>query len=141
MTGVSFSFSLQPSTFNLNKRSLFMERAIVWLKCAAMHDPVRPVMKNPATVGWEAKFRQVDLVIERGFKGEELLLRMKGWVTADVKQAIEILKQYGDLRVLNDYDLVIETEDKAAIDSLSEKLTEVFGEEVWVEHSQKKRRE
>lgn len=118
-----------------------MERAIVWFKCAAMHDPVRPVLKNPATVGWEAKFRQVDLVIERGFNGEELLLRMKGWVTADVKQAIEILKQYGDLRVINDYDLVIETKDVSVIDSLSEKLAEVFGEEVWVEPIQKKRLE
>lgn len=118
-----------------------MERAIVWFKCAAMHDPVRPVLKNPATVGWEAKFRQVDLVIERGFNGEELLLRMKGWVTADVKTAIEILKQYGRLRVINDYDLVIETEDKSKIDALSEKLTDVFGEEVWVESIAKKRLE
>lgn len=116
-----------------------MERAIVWLKCAAMHDPVRPVLKNPATVGWEAKFRKVDLVIERGFKGEELLLRMKGWVTADVKKVIEVLKQYGHLRVLNDYDLVIETEDKSNLDALTGKLADVFGEEVWVEHIQKKR--
>ena len=118
-----------------------MERAIIWFKCAAMHDPVRPVLKNPATVGWEAKFRQVDLVIERGFKGEELLLRMKGWVTADVKTAVDVLKQYGRLRVINDYDLIIETEDKSTIDTLSEKLAEVFGEEVWVELIEKKRLE
>ena len=64
---------------------------------------------------------------------------MKGWVTADVKKAIELLKQYGQLRLINDYDLVIETEDKSKIDALSEKLTDVFGEEVWVEHVQKKR--
>ena len=54
-----------------------MERAMLWFKCAAMHDPVRPVLKQPAVIGWEAKQRQVDLVIERSFQGEELLSRMK----------------------------------------------------------------
>ena len=51
-----------------------MERAMLWFKCAAMHDPVRPVIKQPAVIGWEAKQRQIDLVIERSFKGEEAWL-------------------------------------------------------------------
>jgi len=118
-----------------------MERAIVWFKCAAMHDPVRPVMKKPAVIGWEAKHREVQLMIERPFRGEELLLRMKGWVTADVERAIEILKQYGSLRVLNDYDLVIEAHGMADLDGLSKRLAEVFSEEVWIEHIQKQRLE
>ena len=118
-----------------------MERAIIWFKCAAMHDPVRPVMKKPAVIGWEAKHREVQLVIERPFRGDELLLRMKGWVTADVEKAIDILKQYGSLRVLNDYDLVLEAQNKSDLDSLSKQLTEVFGEEVWIEHIKKQRLE
>jgi hypothetical protein len=118
-----------------------MERAIVWFKCAAMHDPVRPVMKKPAVIGWEAKHREVQLVIERAFRGEELLLRMKGWVTADVERAIDILKQHGSLRVLNDYDLVLEAQTMADLNTLSKKLAEVFAEEVWIEHIQKQRLE
>ena len=110
-----------------------MERAMLWFKCAAMHDPVRPVAKRPATIGWEAQQRQVDLVIERSFKGDELLSRMKGWVTADVGRVTEIIRQHGKLKILDDYDLVVETRDKADQEALSQKLSEAFGEEVWLE--------
>jgi len=118
-----------------------MERAIIWFKCAAMHDPVRPVMKKPALIGWEAKNRDVQLVIERPFRGDELLLRMKGWFTADVENAIDILKQYGSLRVLNDYDLILEAQNISDLDALSKRLKEVFGAEVWIEHLPKQRLE
>ena len=110
-----------------------MERAMVWFKCAAMHDPVRPVLKQPAVVGWEAKQRQVDLVIERNFTGDELLRRMKGWITVDVDEAIDILQSFGRLKLLDDRDLVVETRDGAALDSLAEKLVDAFGEEAWIE--------
>ena len=110
-----------------------MERAMLWFKCAAVHDPVRPVAKKPATIGWEAKQRQVDLVIERSFKGDELLSRMKGWVTADVGRVTEIVRQHGKLKILDDYDLVVETRDKPDQEALSLKLSEAFGEEVWLE--------
>ena len=40
--------------------------------------------EKPAIIGWEAKQRQVDLTIERPFKGDELLKHMKDWATADV---------------------------------------------------------
>lgn len=116
-----------------------MERAMLWFKCAAMHDPVRPVLKKPAVIGWEAKLRQVDLVIERPFKGEELLRRMKGWVTVDVNRAIAIIQQYGKLKILDDYDLVAEIPDMAAFEALSKKLAQAFGEECWVEHIPKNR--
>jgi hypothetical protein len=114
-----------------------MERAMLWFKCAAMHDPVRPVVKKPAVVGWEAKQRRVDLVIERSFRGDELLSRMKGWVTADVGRAADIIRQYGKLKILDDYDLVVETRDKAAMEALSNQLTEAFGEEAWLEPIEK----
>jgi len=116
-----------------------MERALIWFKCAALHDPVRPVMKKPAVIGWEAKQRDVQLVIERPFRGDELLLRMKGWFTADVEKALATLSQYGNLRVLNDYDLVLEAKDMIALDTLSRRLQDVFGKEVWIEHIPKQR--
>jgi predicted secreted acid phosphatase len=110
-----------------------MERAMLWFKCAAVHDPVRPVVKKPAVIGWEAKQRQVDLVIERSFEGDELLSRMKGWVTADVNKVIEIVRQHGQLKTLDDYDLVVETRDKTDQETLSQKLSQAFGGEVWIE--------
>ena len=118
-----------------------MERAMIWFKCAAVHDPVRPVIKKPAVLGWEAKQRNVDLVIERPLNGNELLKRMKGWFTADVHQVVDIVDHYGKLKVIDDYDLFFEAEDMAAIDALSEKLAEVFGKEVWIEYKPKNRLE
>ena len=110
-----------------------MERATLWFKCAAVHDPVRPVLKKAAVLGWEAKRRQVDLVLERPFEGEELLRRMKGWFTVDVHQVIDIVQQRGKLKVLDGYDLVVETRSQSEMDALSEKLTEAFSEEAWLE--------
>ena len=110
-----------------------MERAMLWFKCAAVHDPVRPVLKQPAVLGWEAKQRQVDLVIERPFQGEELLRRMKGWFTVDVHQVIDIIQQHGKLKVLDDYDLVVEVTDGSELEAVSQKLTDAFGQEAWLE--------
>ena len=116
-----------------------MERALLWFKCAVMHDPVRPVLKRPAAIGWEAKYRQIDLVIERPLRGEELLSRMKGWFTVDVKQATEIIKQYGKLKLLDDYHLVVETEGEAEMATLAEKLADAFGQEMGAERFIKKK--
>jgi hypothetical protein len=110
-----------------------MERAILWMKCAAMHDPVRPVQERPAAIGWEAKQRKVDLVIERPFTGVELLRRMKGWVTADVVQVTDLITKYGKLRVLNERDLIVETQNMEDIETISRELAQAFGEEVWIE--------
>jgi len=110
-----------------------MERAMLWFKCAAVHDPVRPVIKKQAQIGWEAKNRQVDLIIEGPLKGDELLKRMNGWFTADVYKAVEIFKKYGKLKVIDDVDLVIETKNSAQMEELSKTLYEIFTEEAWVE--------
>ena len=110
-----------------------MERAMLWFICAAERDPVRPVLKNPAVIGWEAKERQVDLVIQRSIKGEDLLRHMKGWLTVDVYQAIDIIQQHGKLKVLDGYDLVVEAPNKSELEALSQKLTDAFGEEAWLE--------
>ena len=116
-----------------------MERALLWFKCAAVHDPVRPVLKRPASIGWEAKYRQIDLVIERPLRAEDLLARMKGWFTVDVGIASEIIKQRGRLKLLDDRDLVVETKDEADMDALERKLAETFGEEMGLERLAKKR--
>lgn len=114
-----------------------MERSLLWFKCAAMHDPVRPVIKKPAVLGWIAKHRQVDLEIERPLMGEELLRRMKGWFTVDVQCAADIVRQYGKLKTLDESDLVVETVDSATMTALSQKLAEAFGEAVWLEPLEK----
>jgi hypothetical protein len=110
-----------------------VERAMLWLKCAAVHDPVRPVLKKPAVIGWEAKQRRVDLVIDREFKGEELLRCMQGWFTVDVHAAIDLIQQHGKLKVLDGYDLVVETPNQSELKALSQKLAEAFGDEAWLE--------
>jgi hypothetical protein len=116
-----------------------MERAVLWFRCAAMHDPVRPVLKRPAAIGWEAKQRDIALVIERPLRGEELLSRMKGWFTVDVTQVAEIVGQHGKLRLLDDYDLVVETDSVAEMEALAEKLAAAFGQEMGLERLSKKK--
>ena len=110
-----------------------MIRTKLWFRCAAMHDPVTPVIVKPAIVGWEAKKRQVDLTIERAFKGDELVTRMKGWVTVDVKKVIEVVKRHGFLKVLDDRDLVVELETEKEYEDLTRDLSENFQDQIDLE--------
>jgi hypothetical protein len=110
-----------------------MIRAKLWFRCAAMHDPVTPMVAQPALVGWEAKKRRVDLTIERSFNGEELVKRMKGWVTTDPVKVAEAVKRYGRLKVLDDRELVIELEKEDDFDKLQDDLAREFGGEVDIE--------
>jgi len=110
-----------------------MIRAKLWFRCAAMHDPVTPVLVRPAVIGWEAKKRPVDLTIERAFTGEELVRRMKGWVTADPLKVIDLVQRYGRLRVLDDRDLCVEVETMDEFQRLQKALNEGFGDQMDVE--------
>ncbi len=110
-----------------------MIRTKLWFTCAAMHDPVTPVIVKPALIGWDAKKRDVDLTIERAFKGDELVLRMKGWVTVDVKKVIEIVKRYGFLKVLDERDLVVEVETEKDLEALNKEILEAFGDQLNLE--------
>jgi hypothetical protein len=110
-----------------------MIRAKLWFTCAAMHDPVTPVVVRPAVIGWEAKRRDVDLTIERAFKGDELVLRMKGWVTADVKKVIEVVNRFGLIKVLDERDLRVEMESEEVYQNLQRELADRFGDQVSVE--------
>ena len=107
-----------------------MIRAKLWFRCAAMHDPVTPVVVQPAVIGWDAKKRRVDLQIERSFNGEELVRRMKGWVTVDPSKVIEVVRRFGRLKVLDDRDLFIEFEKKEDLQNLQKALAEAFGDQV-----------
>ena len=110
-----------------------MIRAKLWFRCAAMHDPVTPILAQPAVIGWEARKRKVELQIERAFTGEELVRRMKGWVTVDPKKAIEVVERYGRLKVLDDRELVVEVETMEDFRRLQEALLASFGNEMEAE--------
>ena len=110
-----------------------MIRAKIWFRCAVVHDPVSPIVVQPALIGWEAKQRQIDLTIKRAFKGDELLRRMKGWITVDPAKVIEVVNEFGRLKVLDDRELVIEMEDRESFDNLKKNLSSTFGNEVDVE--------
>jgi hypothetical protein len=110
-----------------------MIRAKLWFRCAAMHDPVTPIVVQPAVIGWEAKKRKVELKIERAFNGEELVRRMKGWITVDPKKAIEVVERYGRLKVLDDHELVVEAETMEDFRRLQEALLASFGNEMEAE--------
>jgi hypothetical protein len=98
-----------------------------------MHDPVTPIVLQPAVIGWEAKKRRVGTQIERAFNGEELVRRMKGWITVDPNEVIEVVNQYGRLKVLDDRELVVEGEKIEDIQKLQKAIQETFGGEVDVE--------
>ena len=115
-----------------------MIRAKIWFRCAAMHDPVTPVVLQPAVIGWEAKKRRVGTQIERAFSGEELVQRMKGWITVNPKEVIDVVNQYGRLKVLDDRELVVEVEKTEDIQKMQKALQETFEGEVDVEVLPKK---
>jgi hypothetical protein len=98
-----------------------------------MHDPTTPIIVKPAVIGWEAKERNVDLTIERAFKGDELVLRMKGWVTVDVKKAVEIVKKHGYLKVLDERELVVEMETERNYEELEKELQQSFKDQLNLE--------
>jgi len=98
-----------------------------------MHDPVTPRIAQAALIGWEAKKRRVDLTIERAFNGEELVRRMKGWVTTDPMKVIEAIRPYGRLKVLDDRELVVEMEKPENFEDLQKTLAERFQGEVDLE--------
>jgi hypothetical protein len=110
-----------------------MIRAKIWFRCAAMHDPVTPIVLQPAVIGWEAKKRKVGTQIERSFNGDELVRRMKGWITVDPKEVIDVVNRYGRLKVLDDRELVVEVEKAEDLQKLQKAVEETFRGEMDVE--------
>ena len=107
--------------------------AKLWFKCAAMHDPVCPKLLSPCLITWEAKFRDVQVVIERKFKGDELVRRMKGWVTVNPEDVIEVVNKYGKFKINDNGELFVEIEDEKNFEKLKDELKEKFSDEIILE--------
>ena len=101
-------------------------------RCRIYHDPVSPVLKAPAQIGWDAWFRNIDLVTPRRLKGRELLMRTRGWWTREPKEIAEIVAQYGKLAVGPKGELMVELADKASAEALSEALLEAFEDQIFL---------
>jgi hypothetical protein len=107
-----------------------MIRLRLFGRCRIYHDPVAPVMREPAQIGWSAWFRTIDLVTPQPLKGEELLRRTRGWWTVEPADVAEIVNKYGRLVVGDGGELMVEFEDEKAAGNLSEALKERFYDQV-----------
>lgn len=107
-----------------------MIRLRLFGRCRIYHDPVSPVLKAPAQVGWSAWFRTIDLVTPQPLKGEELLRRTKGWWTVDPSEVAEVVKKHGRLVIGENGELMVEFKHKADVEALSTALSERFGDQV-----------
>ncbi len=101
-------------------------------RCRIYHDPVSPVLKAPAQIGWDAWFRNIDLVTPRRLKGRELLMRTRGWWTREPAEIADIVGQYGKLVVGPKGELMVEMTDEATAKALSEALQVAFGDQVFL---------
>jgi len=107
-----------------------MIRLRLFGRCRIYHDPVSPVLRAPAQIGWSAWFRTIDLVTPQPLKGEELLRRTRGWWTVEPTDVAEIVKKYGHLVVGDGGELMVEFEDEKNVEGLSEALKERFEDQV-----------
>jgi hypothetical protein len=107
-----------------------MIRLRLFGRCRIYHDPVAPVMREPAQIGWSAWFRTIDLVTPQPLKGEELLRRTRGWWTVEPTDVAEIVNKYGRLVVGDGGELMVEFEDEKAAGNLSEALKERFDDQI-----------
>jgi hypothetical protein len=107
-----------------------MIRLRLFGRCRIYHDPVSPVLRAPAQVGWSAWFRTIDLVTPQPLKGEELLRRTRGWWTVEPTDIAGVVKEHGRLVVGDGGELMVEFEDEKSADALAEALRLSFGDQV-----------
>ena len=107
-----------------------MIRLRLFGRCRIYHDPVSPVLKAPAEIGWDAWFRTIDLVTPQKFNGPELLLRTRGWWTVEPSDVLIVVEEHGKLVVGEKGELIVEFTDQEALDALSTSLSERFGDQV-----------
>lgn len=101
-------------------------------RCRIYHDPVSPILKSAAQVGWQSFYRDIDLVTPRRLKGRELLMRTRGWWTEEPTQVAEAVEAHGKLIVGKGGELMVELTDEAAAERLSAALAEQFGKAVFL---------
>jgi hypothetical protein len=109
-----------------------MIRQRLYGRCRIYHDPVSPVLKAPAQIGWEAWFRSIDLVTPRKLKGRELLMRTRGWWTVEPEEVAELVEAHGCLVVGPGGELMVELADQAAAESLAAALDAAFSGAVFL---------
>jgi hypothetical protein len=107
-----------------------MIRLRLFGRCRIYHDPVSPVLRAPAEIGWDAWFRTIDLVTPNKLKGRELLMRTRGWWTVDPSEVLDIVEKQGKLVVGEKGELMVEFTDQKALDALSISLSERFDDQV-----------
>jgi len=109
-----------------------MIRLRLFGRCRIYHDPVSPVLKAAAQIGWTSWFRDIDLVTPRKLKGKELLMRTRGWWTVEPTLVADVVDKYGKLMVGENGELMVElkNDDKAA--ELSICLTENFNDQILI---------
>ena len=107
-----------------------MIRLRLFGRCRIYHDPVSPVLRAPAQVGWDAWFRSIDLVTPQTLKGRELLQRTRGWWTVDPNDVAEVVEKHGRLVVGERGELMVELLDPQAAQVLATALSERFGDQV-----------
>ncbi|MBW2129048.1 MAG: hypothetical protein JRH13_06755 [Deltaproteobacteria bacterium] len=107
-----------------------MIRLRLFGRCRIYHDPVTPVLRKPAEIGWEAWFREIDLVTPRRLKGKELLMRTKGWWTVDPIDVAKVVETHGRLVVGEGGELMVELPDEKAAEQLSRELEERFERQI-----------
>jgi hypothetical protein len=99
-------------------------------RCRIYHDPVSPVVRAPAQIGWVGWFRSIELTTPDLLKGEELLRRTRGWWTVEPNDVAEIVKSHGRLVVGDQGELMVEFIDEGAAQGLVDALHETFGDQV-----------
>lgn len=109
-----------------------MIRLRLFGRCRIYHDPVSPVLKAPAQIGWTAWFRDIDLVTPRRLKGRELLLRTRGWWTTEPTLVAEVVESHGRLVVGSGGELMVEMDTESQAQSLALALKERFGDQVFL---------
>lgn len=109
-----------------------MIRLRLFGRCRIYHDPVSPVLRAPAQIGWEAWFRKIDLVTPQRLKGEELIMRARGWWTVEPKEVADVVKQHGRLSVGEEGELLVEVADEKSAEALSKALSGRFGDQVLI---------
>jgi hypothetical protein len=107
-----------------------MIRLRLFGRCRIYHDPVSPVLRTPAEIGWTAWFRTIDLVTPNRLKGRELLMRTKGWWTVDPAGVLPLVEEHGRLLVGERGELLVEFVDQKAVDALTVSLAKHFGDQV-----------
>lgn len=107
-----------------------MIRLRLFGRCRIYHDPVSPVLKAPAQIGWEAQFRSIDLVTPRRLKGPELLMRTRGWWTVEPEEVLRVVGPRGELVVGPGGELMVELPDESAARALAVDLEAAFGAQV-----------